>query len=54
MGGLLVSIEFFLSTYTTSLNYLFICFAAIGGHIVQALQETIRVVKSGTLVRPRV
>lgn len=30
-GGLLVSLGFFLSAYTTSLNYLFICFGAIGG-----------------------
>jgi len=31
IGGLLVSVGFFLSAYTTSLNYLFICFGAIGG-----------------------
>jgi len=31
IGGLLVSVGFFLSAYTTSLNYLFICFGAVGG-----------------------
>lgn len=31
IGGLLVSVGFFLSAYTTSLNYLFIFFGAIGG-----------------------
>src|SRR5256712_12793783 len=30
-GGLLVSIGFFLSAYTTSLNYLYICFGVLGG-----------------------
>lgn len=30
-GGVLVSIGFFLSAYTSSLNYLFICFGVIGG-----------------------
>ncbi len=30
-GGLLVSIGFFLSSYTTSLNYLYICFGVLGG-----------------------
>jgi MFS transporter, OFA family, oxalate/formate antiporter len=30
-GGVLVSVGFFLSAYTSSLNYLFICFGAIGG-----------------------
>ena len=30
-GGVLVSVGFFLSAYTNSLNYLFICFGAIGG-----------------------
>ncbi len=30
-GGLLVSLGFFLSAYTSSLNYLFICFGVIGG-----------------------
>jgi len=31
VGGVLVSVGFFLSAYTTSLMYLFICFGAIGG-----------------------
>ncbi len=31
IGGLLVSIGFFLSAYTTSLNYLYICFGVLGG-----------------------
>jgi len=31
VGGLLVSIGFFLSAYTTSLNYLFACFGVLGG-----------------------
>src|SRR5574337_1047971 len=31
VGGLLVSIGFFLSAYTTSLNYLYICFGVLGG-----------------------
>jgi OFA family oxalate/formate antiporter-like MFS transporter len=30
-GGLLVSLGFFLCSYTTSLTYLFICFGVIGG-----------------------
>src|SRR3974377_4383 len=30
-GGLLVSLGFFLCAYTTSLNYLFVCFGVIGG-----------------------
>jgi OFA family oxalate/formate antiporter-like MFS transporter len=30
-GGVLVSLGFFLCAYTTSLNYLFICFGVIGG-----------------------
>jgi OFA family oxalate/formate antiporter-like MFS transporter len=30
-GGLLVSLGFFLCSYTTSLNYLFLCFGVIGG-----------------------
>src|SRR5437660_12296584 len=30
-GGLLVSIGFFLSAYTSSLNYLYICFGVLGG-----------------------
>ena len=30
-GGILVSLGFFLCAYTTSLNYLFICFGVIGG-----------------------
>ena len=30
-GGILVSLGFFLCSYTTSLNYLFICFGVIGG-----------------------
>jgi OFA family oxalate/formate antiporter-like MFS transporter len=30
-GGLLVSVGFFLSSYTSSLNYLIICFGVIGG-----------------------
>jgi OFA family oxalate/formate antiporter-like MFS transporter len=30
-GGVLVSLGFFLSSYTTSLTYLFICFGVIGG-----------------------
>jgi MFS transporter, OFA family, oxalate/formate antiporter len=30
-GGLLVTIGFFLSAYTSSLNYLFVCFGVIGG-----------------------
>jgi MFS transporter, OFA family, oxalate/formate antiporter len=30
-GGLLVSVGFFLSAYTTSLNYLYICFGVLGG-----------------------
>jgi len=30
-GGLLVSLGFFLCAYTSSLNYLFICFGVIGG-----------------------
>src|SRR5271167_3519639 len=30
-GGLLVSLGFFLCSYTTSLNYLFVCFGVIGG-----------------------
>ena len=30
-GGVLVSIGFFLSAYTTSLNYLYICFGVLGG-----------------------
>jgi OFA family oxalate/formate antiporter-like MFS transporter len=30
-GGLLVSIGFFLCAYTTSLNYLYICFGVLGG-----------------------
>src|SRR5664279_1934272 len=31
VGGVLVSVGFFLCSYTTSLNYLFICFGVIGG-----------------------
>ncbi len=31
IGGLLVSVGFFLSAYTTSLNYLYICFGVLGG-----------------------
>jgi OFA family oxalate/formate antiporter-like MFS transporter len=31
VGGLLVSLGFFLCSYTTSLNYLYICFGVIGG-----------------------
>jgi MFS transporter, OFA family, oxalate/formate antiporter len=31
IGGLLVSIGFFLSAYTSSLNYLYICFGVLGG-----------------------
>lgn len=31
IGGVLVSAGFFLSSYTTSLNYLYICFGVIGG-----------------------
>src|SRR5271166_853261 len=30
-GGLLVSLGFFLCAYTTSLNYLYVCFGVIGG-----------------------
>jgi OFA family oxalate/formate antiporter-like MFS transporter len=30
-GGVLVSLGFFLSTYTHSLNYLYVCFGVIGG-----------------------
>ena len=30
-GGILVSLGFFLCAYTTSLNYLFLCFGVIGG-----------------------
>jgi MFS transporter, OFA family, oxalate/formate antiporter len=30
-GGILVSLGFYLSSYTTSLNYLYICFGVIGG-----------------------
>ncbi len=30
-GGVLVSIGFFLSAYTTSLNYLYVCFGVLGG-----------------------
>ncbi len=30
-GGLLVSIGFFLSAYTSSLNYLYVCFGVLGG-----------------------
>ncbi|MGA3076022.1 MAG: MFS transporter [Bryobacteraceae bacterium] len=30
-GGILVSLGFFLCSYTTSLTYLFICFGVIGG-----------------------
>src|SRR5215471_365579 len=30
-GGILVSLGFFLCSYTTSLNYLFLCFGVIGG-----------------------
>jgi OFA family oxalate/formate antiporter-like MFS transporter len=30
-GGILVSIGFYLCSYTTSLNYLFLCFGVIGG-----------------------
>ncbi len=30
-GGILVSLGFFLCSYTTSLNYLYICFGVIGG-----------------------
>src|SRR5438552_12819831 len=30
-GGILVSLGFFLSSYTTSLTYLYICFGVIGG-----------------------
>src|SRR5437588_10572949 len=30
-GGILVSLGFYLCSYTTSLNYLFICFGVIGG-----------------------
>jgi MFS transporter, OFA family, oxalate/formate antiporter len=30
-GGVLVSLGFFLCAYTTSLNYLFVCFGVIGG-----------------------
>jgi len=31
IGGLLVSVGFFLSAYTSSLNYLYICFGVLGG-----------------------
>jgi MFS transporter, OFA family, oxalate/formate antiporter len=31
IGGVLVSIGFFLSAYTTSLNYLYVCFGVLGG-----------------------
>jgi OFA family oxalate/formate antiporter-like MFS transporter len=31
IGGLLVSVGFFLSAYTASLNYLYICFGVLGG-----------------------
>ena len=31
IGGLLVSIGFFLSAYTTSLDYLYVCFGVLGG-----------------------
>src|SRR5215475_11929527 len=31
IGGVLVSLGFFLCSYTTSLNYLFVCFGVIGG-----------------------
>ncbi len=31
IGGTLVSLGFFLSSYTTSLNYLYVCFGVIGG-----------------------
>jgi OFA family oxalate/formate antiporter-like MFS transporter len=31
VGGILVSLGFFLCAYTTSLNYLYICFGVIGG-----------------------
>src|SRR5437868_13292639 len=30
-GGILVSLGFYLCSYTTSLNYLFVCFGVIGG-----------------------
>ena len=31
IGGILVSVGFFLCAYTTSLNYLYVCFGVIGG-----------------------
>ncbi len=31
IGGLLVSVGFFLSAYTSSLNYLYVCFGVLGG-----------------------
>lgn len=31
VGGILVSLGFYLSAYTTSLNYLYLCFGVIGG-----------------------
>src|SRR5713101_8039146 len=31
IGGLLVSVGFFLCAYTSSLNYLYVCFGVLGG-----------------------